>query len=299
MNYFRRTLPSLDALVFFEAAARLRNFTHAAHELNVSQVAVSKRIRALEGDLGTLLFERQGRTLALTEDGRAFAERVRAGMAFIEEAIQQTRVGGRRARQVVQVAANENMHFFWLAPLVRDFQMTGNDAIVSVVTANNVTDVVRSETDLAIFYGKSAPEGWTAVPLFDEVIAPVVSPDYRDRVVAGVEAELTLLDYRKEAPEWVNWETLDLPDARGWFAKATRRPCSSYIQSISHALEGKGVGLGVVPMLSREIAEGRLVLLAAPALRTGHGYFLGTPNGRPQSGATADLIATLQSAAQP
>jgi len=38
-------LPSLDALVFFEAAARLNSFTRAAEELYVTQAAVSKRIR--------------------------------------------------------------------------------------------------------------------------------------------------------------------------------------------------------------------------------------------------------------
>lgn len=295
MDFFRRTIPSLDALVFFEAAARHRNFTRAAEELRVSQVAVSKRVRALEDDLGAVLFERQGRTLDLTPAGRALAERVRAGLAFVEEAIMSTRSGARRTRQVVQVAANENMNFFWLAPLVRDFQMAGNEAIVSVVTANNVADVVQTETDLAIFYGSTAPEGWIAEPLFGEVIAPVASPACQEEMNRGERP--ILLDYRKEAPEWVNWETLDLPEVGRWFPQAERRVCSSYIQSISLALEGKGIGLGVVPMLAREIADGRLVQLAAPVW-TGNGYFLGTPAGRPPSPATTDLIAAMRAAAE-
>lgn len=294
MDYFRRTIPSLDALVFFEAAARHRNFSRAAAELKVSQVAVSKRIRALEADLGAVFFERQGRTVVLTEQGRAFAERVRAALAFVEEAISTARNGGRRSRQVVQVAANENMNFFWLAPLVREFQMAGSDAIVSVVSANNVTDVVQAETDLAIFYGSAAPDGWTAHLLFDEIIAPVAAPDYRTRLEAGEDP--LLLDYRKEAPEWVNWETLSLPETGGWFSGAARRVCSSYIQSVSLALEGKGIGLGVVPMLGREIADGRLVPLAAPVW-TGNSYFLGTPADRPRSHATIALIEAMGNAA--
>lgn len=298
MNYFRRTLSSLDALVFFEAAARLRNYTHAARELAVSQVAVSKRIRALEADVGITLFAREGRSVVLTEEGSAFAERVRAGLAFLEEAITVTRSGARRPRQVIQVAANENMNFFWLAPIVREFQMTGNDAVVSVVTANNVTDVVRAETDLAIFYGKAPPQGWTTHALFDEIIAPVVSPSYRAGVERGSVKVMTLLDYRKEAPEWVNWETLTQPGAREWFPKAAARQCSSYIQSISLALEGKGIGLGVLPMLGREIRGGKLVTLANRPIHTGHRYFLGTPDGKKIATATQDLIATLLSAAQ-
>jgi LysR family transcriptional regulator, glycine cleavage system transcriptional activator len=297
MNYFRRALPSLDALVFFEAAARFQNYTHAARELDVSQVAISKRIRALEADVGTALFQRKGRSVVLTDEGRAFAERVRAGLAFLEEAITVIRSGAPRPRQVIQIAANENMNFFWLAPLVRDFQMTGNDAVVSVVTANNVTDVVRAETDLAIFYGKAPPRGWTAHALFDEIIAPLVSPAYRAGVESGAIKEMTVLDYRKEAPEWVNWDALAQPDAGKWFPKPVIRQCSSYIQSISLALEGKGIGLGVLPMLSREIRDGKLVTLANQPTATGHRYFLGTPDGKKSAAATQDLIATLMSAA--
>lgn len=284
MDYFRRTLPSLDALVFFEAAARLQNFTHAAEELHVSQVAVSKRIRALEADLGQQLFTRLGRSLALTPEGRAFAERVHVGLAFLEDAISATR-HSQRARQVIQVAANENVNFFWLAPLVRDFQMAGNDAVVSVMTANNVADVLRADTDLAIFYGKAPPEGWTTEVLFDEIIAPVSVPG----------SPVILLDYGKEAPEWVNWQSL--PQTRQWFPAAPRQHCSSYIQSVSLAMEGKGLALGVLPMLARVISEGRLTPGPFAPMATGHRYFIGTPNGRPASSATQALIAALMAAA--
>lgn len=284
MDYFRRTLPSLDALVFFEAAARLQNFTHAAAELHVSQVAVSKRIRALEADLGVVLFTRLGRSLILTPEGRAFAERNQAGLAFLEDAIAAAR-RAQKPRQIIQVAANENVNFFWLAPLVRDFQMAGNEAVVSVVTANNVADVLRADTDLAIFYGKTPPEGWDCLPLFDEIIAPVAMPG----------SPTLLLDYGKEAPEWVNWQTEALRD---WFPEAQRRECSSYIQSVSLALEGKGLALGVLPMLAREIAASDLAPLPVTPIQTGHRYFLGTPIGRPASEATQALIAACLAVAR-
>ena len=159
MSYFRRTLPSLDPLVFFEAAARLKSYSRAARELNVSQVAVSKRIKGLEADVGKPLFERQGRSIVLAPEGHAFAERVRAGLAFLEEAVVAARAEAPRQRQVIQVAANENINFFWLAPRVRSFQLAGNDAVISVVTANNVNDVLRDDTDVAIFYGRRHRKG--------------------------------------------------------------------------------------------------------------------------------------------
>lgn len=293
MNYFRRTLPSLDALVFFESAARLQNYTHAAEELHVTQVAVSKRVRALEADLGVRLFQRVGRSIALTPEGRDFAERIRAGLAFLEDSITGARGVSTRRRQVIHIAANENMNFFWLAPLVRDFQIAGNDAVVSVVTANNVTDVVRSDTDLAIFYCKSPPDGWLAHELFEEIIAPVASRSYALEMEAGEIPTITLLEYTREAPDWTNWETLLHAQGGHWFPATQVRHCSSYIQSISLALEGAGVALGVLPLLSEEIRSGRLAVLGERRSTRGHRYFLATPESKRTSDATGELIALL------
>jgi DNA-binding transcriptional LysR family regulator len=280
-------------LVFFEAASRFENYTLAARELNVSQVAVSKRIRALESEIGTQLFRRKGRSLELTDQGRAFAERVKAALSFIEEGIISVRGVLKRARQVVQIAANENVNFFWLAPLIREFQLSGNDAVVSVVTANNVTDVVRTETDLAIFHGKSVPDGWIAHELFDEVIAPVASKAYFEKLQKGKISKQTRLDYGKEAPEWVNWSTLPKKKSDNWAPQSVTQQCSSYIQSISLAMDGRGIGLAVVPMLARELESGKFVRVSDDAWITGNKYFLAVPKGKPVSVAAHDLIEYL------
>ena len=66
----RAQLP-LNALRAFEAAARHLNFTRAGLELCVSQGAVSHQVAQLERRLGTRLFHRLPRGLALTDDGHA------------------------------------------------------------------------------------------------------------------------------------------------------------------------------------------------------------------------------------
>ncbi len=53
---FRRSVPSLTALVALDAAVRHRSFTLAASELGVTQTAVSRQIIALEADLGAPCF---------------------------------------------------------------------------------------------------------------------------------------------------------------------------------------------------------------------------------------------------
>src|SRR4029079_17266026 len=72
-----RRLPPLNALKAFEAAARHESFTRAAEELFVTQGAVSHQVKALEGDLGLKLFNRERQRLVITEPGRDYLTVVR------------------------------------------------------------------------------------------------------------------------------------------------------------------------------------------------------------------------------
>lgn len=60
----------LQQLTYFKAAAEFENLSRAAEELYISQPALSKVIRRLEADLGTELFDRQGKTVRLNDTGR-------------------------------------------------------------------------------------------------------------------------------------------------------------------------------------------------------------------------------------
>ena len=61
----------LNAMRAFEASARHLSFTRAALELHVTQNAVSAQVKNLEARLGTPLFRRLPRGLALTDEGQA------------------------------------------------------------------------------------------------------------------------------------------------------------------------------------------------------------------------------------
>src|SRR5690606_24042049 len=62
-------------------------FRHAANALAVAQSSVSARVKALEEDLGILLFERRARGVQLTEAGRHFVERVATGINQLDHAV--------------------------------------------------------------------------------------------------------------------------------------------------------------------------------------------------------------------
>jgi DNA-binding transcriptional LysR family regulator len=74
----------LRQLRYVEAIARHRHFTHAADELHVAQSALSHQVRRLEAELGTQLFERNSRTVVVTEAGAAVATRARSILAEVD-----------------------------------------------------------------------------------------------------------------------------------------------------------------------------------------------------------------------
>lgn len=75
------------SLIQMLAVAEHLNFRHAANVLGVSQSSVSTRIKALEEDLGILLFERRHRGVRLTEAGRSFIAEVATGIDHIDYAL--------------------------------------------------------------------------------------------------------------------------------------------------------------------------------------------------------------------
>ncbi|MFB9839886.1 LysR family transcriptional regulator, partial [Actinoallomurus acaciae] len=76
----------LRQLTYFEAVARLGGFSRAAEHLLIAQPAVSAQIRNLERELGTTLFERTTRRVALTHAGELLLARARAVLAEVQGA---------------------------------------------------------------------------------------------------------------------------------------------------------------------------------------------------------------------
>ncbi|ANF56527.1 LysR family transcriptional regulator [Halotalea alkalilenta] len=76
----------IRSLACFIAVAEDLHFRRAAERLNLTQPALSQRIRALEEQVGTALFERDRRRVSLTPAGQAFLAPARAAVASVGEA---------------------------------------------------------------------------------------------------------------------------------------------------------------------------------------------------------------------
>ena len=81
------SLPSLNALRAFEAAARRLSFKGAAAELHVTPAAIGHQIKALEEHFGAPLFRRLNRRLLLTDAGQACLPHLRSGFDMLGKAV--------------------------------------------------------------------------------------------------------------------------------------------------------------------------------------------------------------------
>src|SRR3954453_5919023 len=79
--------PSLRAVAAFEAAARHESFAKPADELNLSHSRISHAIRGLEQRLGSELFARVGRCVALTPEGARLAQRLSPTLTDLTSAL--------------------------------------------------------------------------------------------------------------------------------------------------------------------------------------------------------------------
>lgn len=277
----------LEAFRVFDAACRHMNFSRAGRELNITQAAVSRRIKGLEDHLGTQLFARSGKNLALTPRGERLFQRVRASLDYLEESLEPFRTG---AGQSISLAASGSVSHLWLGPRLRDFSRDNPDVALRLVTSDSPADLASENNDLVILYSAGEHPRWRLTPLLTETLAPVASPDYIARkgldAAAIVPADLIaldLIDYERFNANWISfrpWLERVAPQA---LRKAPPRPhltFSTYALAIDAAISGDGVALGSLDLLAAALTEGTLVQLGETRLVTGYGYHLGLPKFR-------------------
>ncbi len=171
-------LPSIDALVAFESAARHQSFTRAAAELNLTQGAVSRQIRVLEDRLGSSLFQRVRQRVILTDAGRAYLIEVRRILDGLESATLRLMTVG-ESTNVLNLAVLPAVATHWLVPRLPDFFSKHPKISISCAIRLSPFDFETNPFDAAIHYGSAIWAGAVAHHLMDEDIVPVCSPSFR------------------------------------------------------------------------------------------------------------------------
>ena len=278
----RRKLPAINGLVTFEAAARYLSFTLAAEELCVTQAAVSRQIKRLEGQLGCQLFFRVRRHLKLSIEGERLFQAATMGLGHIGTVCDDIRRA--TTLEQVTVAATHAFSSFWLMPRIRTFQQQYPDIKVHVVATDNAQEQRSEKVDLALTCGDSDLRGHEKHYLFAERAYPVCSPSYLGAHTCPEMPE-QLLQHRLLHMDEQVWENLgwDPIDWAAWLQhfnvdiaelKPSGLTFNNYYMLIQAVLEGEGIGLGFEHSIGDLVAKDKLVILTDRFWDTGRGYYL-------------------------
>ncbi|MFJ4293980.1 LysR substrate-binding domain-containing protein [Cupriavidus sp. NPDC089707] len=293
---YRRIVPSLTALVEFEAVARLSSFTLAATELGVTQAAVSRQVRFLEETLNVRLFHRMHRSIALTKEGQALYLVVAESMQKIAGVFDRLSTGSEQ--QELVLASTAPFAQFRLMPRLPNLKRLDPPLQLRLTTQMFTADLRHVEVDVAVRYGDGKWGDGTSTLLFDEEVFPVCSPAFlaENKTPESLQdlATLPLIDSDSTYEGWMGWE--------GWFRSVGYRParlnyvlrCSLYTDAVQAARFGQGVALGWSRMVHDLLAKGELVRLTDASSKPTDAYFVIVPHGRSITPVVTRLIDWLR-----
>lgn len=288
------SLPSLSLFQTFEVVARCRSFTLAADELCLTQSAVSRQIRALEDQLGLILFRRLHRAIELTADGQQLWDSVTRGLEEIMGCVGRLRAATETPQ--ITVAASVAFSYFWLMPRLEKFSAQHPDIDLRVLATDQMINPRQEGVDVAILYGGGKLNGVRTQLLFGEKVYPVCSPAYlRDHPELRTASDMldqTLLHLDGGGNIWgaVDWRVWMM--AQGVTGQPVRRGVrlNSYPMILQAAEAGRGVALGWSYITDAMLAEGRLVCPVDKALVTQENYYVSALEKAADSFATSAFL---------
>jgi len=278
---------SLLALRAFEAAARRLSFTSAAHELHVSQAAVSRHVRVLEADLGKHLFRRLHRRVELTAPGKRLAGELTAGFSQIARAVEAVR--GAPARRL-RISVEPVFAARWLVPRFGRFTTAHPDIEVDLESSDEMRTVGR-DADIAIRFLRSSSRNpkRRGRKLFAYAAFPVIASGTRANLPRR-RSDSDVLAFRllhdDDGSEWRRW--FAAAGLEGFEAAKHLHLNDSSLVLIA-MLRGQGVALSGPSYVGSRLRSGRLVRIGRTAVTFGD-YWLLEAKDRSTAKARAAFI---------
>lgn len=285
-------LPSLSALRAFDAAARTGSFRLAAEHLSVTPTAISHHIRGLEEHLGTQLFERSGRNVVLTHDGKRLAETTDQSFGMLTETVQYLT---RSSRRVVRVAAGPIFTARWLMPKISDLWQAHPGIELEVVPTWDPGGRDKTKADLIVHWARMADAPGGASKILELAPVAIASPGFLD-THGPVETPEQLLDlpllHQRDHWGWLDWFTAMQVQPQAPLRGPVFEDANVLIRG---AAEGQGAIVGWLPLIDPDLKDGRVIRLFDEQITPTHAYYAHVAAGQKRRTDTQRVMNWLLS----
>lgn len=285
-------------LLVFEAAARTGSFTRAARELNVQQPAVSASIKQLEQSLGTALFLRTHRAVALTHAGERLFNDVSDAFNRIHQTAEM--LSQRSAQDHVTLSASSAFVHYWMIPRLARFHDAHPDIDLRLQTSEREPDIDAEGISLAVRRGTGDWAGCESHLIAPEVISPIAAPRVMAAAVnlrtVSTLAHHALIHLEEPVRERPNWS-----DFFAYWNAPYREPrtglrLNDYALVLQAAIAGEGFAFGWHHVTEHLIEQGLLSRRQEWAWKTGAGFYLvwsSSTRLSPQAERVRDWLVSL------
>ncbi|MEO7680931.1 MAG: LysR family transcriptional regulator, partial [Sphingomonas sp.] len=258
-------LPPLESLRVFEACARRGSFTRGADELGVTPTAVSLRVRALERDLGSTLFERSGPRVTLTHAGEALSQTVGEALMLLRSGVDACR----QAKPALRLSVTPTFAMRWLIPRLAAYRHLDGAATITLDVSTDLRSTV--EFDLAIRSGRGGWPGLRSELLMSIRRTPMFSRDFAERRGIVTPSDLLGVPLVQDLA-WVVW--FDLAGVGGVSSKSVGVEYATQDMAAAAVVRGEGAALLSPGLFGDLVADGILLQPFAEILDEGDGYHL-------------------------
>lgn len=264
----------LSDLWIFRAAVRHGSLTAAAQKLGITQGAVSQRVSRLEARLGTQLFLRQKGRLILTDEGKSVFDAMTDVALTLNDCLSRTE---RMHRSALVVSCVPSVATEWLVPNLQNFydHHPGIEIFVRAELAPSTPERLDSDAiDLVIDYQPEPANDLHQLAELQEVIFPVCSPSYRDRLESApvlLQDDLTCWNMPADY-DWKIWRAATHANWPG--RSATVRHFNLAHLAYHAAMMGQGVAMGRALIVNRLLTNGELIPAVEMAPVSGSVYRL-------------------------
>ncbi|MGA0607406.1 LysR family transcriptional regulator [Phenylobacterium sp. VNQ135] len=243
----------LLALADFNLVARHGGFGRAARAAGRPKATLSRRVAELEAGLGLRLFERGGRTLKLTEEGRALFERTGVLLTELDEAAMAIASGSERARGRLRISAPLLFSQTAMGRLAAEFALKFPEVRLEVTTDDRPVDLVEEGYDLAIRVNPDPDESLVGRIFLRDRLVVVASPA---AAPPGDGAAVPAVVRGAAGPETA-WDVVTPEGPRRIIVEPVL--ALSSLMMVRDAVRA-GVGAGRLPisLVSHDLAAGRL-----------------------------------------